>query len=538
MYLSLLLWYNLDMIKNIYQKNYIVYGRDSQLKLDGFEEHVEADDKVRLLEEVLERMDYTTLHRAYSDDGRPANPTPKTMFKLVVYANSERTYSSRDIAKACRRDVNYMWLLNGEQAPSHNTINRFRNKYLVEAAEDLFYQLVKHLHEIGEINYEHLFVDGTKLEANANKYSFVWRKSTSKYQSRLQEKLTEYIKKLNKEYGYSFTEETPLNKIKSALNKRAQGVAFVYGRGKRKSKIQREIEELTGYIAKKDKYENYTATFNGRNSFSKTDTDATFMRMKDDHMRNAQLKPGYNIQLGVESEYITGVDISSERNDLNALQPLLRRIERGTGHIYADVTADAGYESEENYTYFENKKNQACFIKPQNYEKSKTRKFKNNMNLRENMPYDSEADEYTCQNGKKLRSMYTGTRKNKNGFESEITYYVCEACSGCPYKKKCTRAKGNRTMQLSKRFIEQRRKSLENITSEKGILLRTNRSIQVEGAFGVIKEDYRFRRFLLRGKRKVTVEVLLMSIAFDMNKLHNKLQSNRCGSHLFEKNTA
>lgn len=304
MYLSLLLWYNLDMIKNIYQKNYIVYGRDSQLKLDGFEEHVEADDKVRLLEEVLERMDYTTLHRAYSDDGRPANPTPKTMFKLVVYANSERTYSSRDIAKACRRDVNYMWLLNGEQAPSHNTINRFRNKYLVEAAEDLFYQLVKHLHEIGEINYEHLFVDGTKLEANANKYSFVWRKSTSKYQSRLQEKLTEYIKKLNKEYGYSFTEETPLNKIKSALNKRAQGVAFVYGRGKRKSKIQREIEELTGYIAKKDKYENYTATFNGRNSFSKTDTDATFMRMKDDHMRNAQLKPGYNIQLGVESEYI------------------------------------------------------------------------------------------------------------------------------------------------------------------------------------------------------------------------------------------
>jgi transposase len=260
--------------------------------------------------------------------------------------------------------------------------------------------------------------------------------------------------------------------------------------------------------------------------------------MKDDHMRNAQLKPGYNVQLGVESEYITGVDISSERNDLNTLILLLQRIEKGTDHVYADVTADAGYESEENYTYFEKKKEQACFIKPQNYEKSKTHKFKNNMNLRENMPYDAEADEYTCQNGKKLKATYTGTRKAKNGFESEVTYYTCEDCTDCPYKKKCTKAKGNRTMQLSKKYIEQRQKSLENITSEKGILLRTNRSIQVEGAFGVIKKDYYFRRFLLRGKKKVSVEVLLMAIAFDMNKLHNKLQGNRCGSHLFEKKTA
>ena len=156
-----------------YQKDYKIYRRNSQLKFAGFENIVLADEKVRLLEEVLERMDYTTLYRAYSEDGRPPKPLPKTMFKIMVYANSENIYSSRKIEEACRRDINFMWLLNDEPAPEHNTINRFRNKSLPQAAEDLFYQLVKHLYEIGEINFEHLFVDGTKIEANANKYTFV-----------------------------------------------------------------------------------------------------------------------------------------------------------------------------------------------------------------------------------------------------------------------------------------------------------------------------------------------------------------------------
>jgi transposase len=525
-------------MKNKYQKNYIIHGRNNQLKFAGFENVVLADDKVRLLDEVLERLDYTTLYRAYSEDGRPPKPTPKTMFKIVVYANSERIYSSRKIEGACRRDVNFMWLLNDEPAPEHNTINRFRNKYLPEAAEDLFYQLVRHLYEIGEINFEHLFVDGTKIEANANKYTFIWRKSTSKYQARLRIKISTYLQKINRQYGYNFNEETSLAEVLETLSKEAHGVKFVHGRGKRKSEIQRRIEELSCYVAREAKYERYSDTFKGRNSFSKTDPDATFMHMKEDHMRNGQLKPGYNVQIGVESEYITGVDISSERNDLYTLIPLLRRMESRTGYVYADVTADAGYESEENYTYFEQKGGQTCFIKPQNYEQSKTRKFKNNMSLRENMPYDAQADEYTCQNGKKLKAVYTGTRKARNGFESEITYYECESCEGCPHKKNCTRAKGNRKMQLSKKFVGQRQKSRENITNEKGILLRMNRSIQVEGAFGVLKWDYGFHRFLLRGNKKVRVEVLLMAIAFDINKLHLKIQNNRCDSHLFEKNTA
>ena len=294
---------------------------------------------------------------------------------------------------------------------------------------------------------------------------------------------------------------------------------------------------MTEFMDKQQKYEKYQETFGGRNSFSKTDPDATFMHMKDDHMRNAQLKPGYNIQLGVEGEYITGVDVSSERSDQLAMIPLLDEMEAHLGRPYGDVTLDAGYESEENYTYFENKK-QTAYIKPQNYERSKTRKFKSNMNLRENMPYDAEKDEYTCQNGKKLRVVYVGKRKSKSGFESEITYYECEDCSDCPHKKSCTRAKGNRKMQLSKEFLRQREASKVRITSEPGVLLRINRSIQSEGAFGVVKEDMGFRRFLLRGNKKVKAEVILMALGYNINKLHNKIQANRTGSQLFEKMVA
>ena len=165
-------------------------------------------------------------------------------------------------------------------------------------------------------------------------------------------------------------------------------------------------------------------------------------------MRNAQLKPGYNVQFAVEGEYVTGVTVGSERSDQLTLIETLEAMHEHLGEYYEDVTADAGYESEENYTYFEDKPTE-CYIKPQNYERSKTKKFKSNMALRENMVYDPDRDEYTCQNGKKLKAVYTGERKSKSGYVSEVTYYECEGCEGCPYKKKCTKSKGNRKMQVS-----------------------------------------------------------------------------------------
>lgn len=428
--------------------------------------------------------------------------------------------------------MNYIWLLNGVPAPSHFEIARFRSKRLAACADELFSKLVHHLHGMGEITFEHLFVDGTKIEANANKYSFVWKKSTNKYEARLDEKLEKLLLELGNKYGVIAKEADILL---SALEEKAD-FPFVHGRGKRKSELQRDIEQLRELIARKRKYQGYDQIFRGRNSFSKTDPDATFMHMKEDHMRNAQLKPGYNVQFGVEGEYITGVLVSSERSDQLTLIPLMEKMQ-GYGADYKDVTADAGYESEENYSWFEAEQ-KPCYIKPQNYERSKTKKYKSNMALRENMAYDAQLDEYTCQAGRKLRAKYVGKRKSKSGFESEITYYECDNCSDCPYKKTCTRAKGNRQIHVSKKFIEQRAASLERITSEQGILLRMNRSIQSEGAFGVVKQDYGFRQFLLRGQKKVTTEILLLAMAYNVNKLHAKIQHNRTCTQLFEKDTA
>ena len=519
------------MNKTLPQNYYGTWARNVQVKIDEVfgEKEIPADDSVRLLDQIIEEMNLGPLYRAYSDTGRKPATSPKTLLKVVVYANMEGIYASRKIRSSCQRDMNFIWLLDGAPAPSYHEIARFRSKRLSQCGPELFYEMVYRLRELGEITLEHLFVDGTKIEANANKYTFVWKKSTTKYEERLDKKVEKLVPELCEAHGVL---ASSLQELLSALEAKVD-FPFVHGRGKRKTQLQRDIEQLRELQSRKQKYEIYGKTFRGRNSFSKTDPDATFMHMKEDHMRNAQLKPGYNVQFGVEGEYITGVLVSSERSDQLTLIPLLEGM-KAQGLEYKDVTADAGYESEETYTYFE-KTDTECYIKPQNYERSKTKKYKSNMALRENMAYDAEKDEYTCQAGQKLRAKYVGKRKSKSGFESEITYYECDDCSNCPHKKTCTRAKGNRQLHVSKRFIEQRAASLERITGEQGILLRMNRSIQSEGAFGVVKQDYGFRQFLLRGQQKVTTEILFVAFAYNVNKLHAKIQQKRTGKQLFRK---
>ena len=261
------------------------------------------------------------------------------------------------------------------------------------------------------------------------------------------------------------------------------------------------------------------------------------MHMKEDHMKNGQLKPAYNVQIGVEGEYIVGIDISSERSDQLTFIPFLDKLEKNLNKKYKSITADAGYESEENYTYLENN-NQKAFIKPQTYEKSKTKKFKNDISKRENMQYNEEEDYYICAAGKKLFNKGTRNKTSKSNFKSIVHIYESKSCLGCEYKSKCTKAKGNKLLYVSKNFVRLRKDSIENISTKEGILLRVNRSIQVEGAFGVIKQDYGFRRFLMRGNIKVRIEVLLMAFAYNVNKLHNKTMQKRNGKLLHETDVA
>ena len=524
----------------IYHKNYIEFGEPYQLVLPlNLEGLVPDDDSVRLLSHELEELDYSLLYQAYSAKGRNPAVDPKTMFKILTYAYSQNIYSSRKIESACRRDINFMWLLAGRKAPDHSTIARFRTGFLADACENLFYQMVKRLENSGELSKETVFIDGTKLEACANKYTFVWKKSVGKWEEKMFRKIQEAVELVNREYIQSFTvtKETrtaDLQEISRFLEEVCidRQVVFVHGRGKRKSNHQRYLELFRRFLERQTIYDWHTASFQGRNNYCKTDPDATFMHMKDDHMRNAQLKPGYNVQIGVDSEYIVAADIFQDRNDVWTLVPFLKTMEEKLGFRYPGVTADSGYESEEGYTYLR-ETGQAPYIKPQTYEKWKKRSFKKDISKRENMEYEENTDTYTCHAGKKLKPIFVKKQKSKSGYQSEVTVYECEDCSGCPYKEQCTKAEGNKRLYVSKSFLEKRQESYENILSEKGIQYRMNRSIQVEGAFGVLKNDYEFQRFLLRGKTKVKLEILLLCMGYNLNKLHAKIQNERTGSHLF-----
>lgn len=524
-----------------YQKNYTEFGDNYQLVLPlNIEGLIPEDESVRLLSHELEDLDYHKLYKAYSAKGRNPAVDPKTMFKILTYAYSQQIYSSRKIESACRRDINFMWLLAGQKAPDHATIARFRTGYLAEACEDLFYQYVRHLSKIRELSKETVYIDGTKVEACANKYTFVWKKSVGKWEAKMHEQIKKAVDELNREYVTSFriTEKSRSASVKEIVDylktqMKEQKIERIHGKGRRKTAVQRHLELFENYLKRQEQYDLHNATFQGRSNYCKTDPDATFMHMKDDHMRNAQLKPGYNVQIGVDSEYIVAAGIFQDRNDTWTLIPMLKEMKHHHNWKYSSVTADSGYESEESYEYLKKNK-QVPYIKPQTYEQWKKRSFKNNISKRENMTYDPEHDTYTCHAGKLLTARYVTHSKSKSGYKSEITVYECADCNGCPYKEKCTKSAGNKSLKVSKNFIANRQASYENILSEKGIRYRMNRSIQVEGAFGVLKNDYEFQRFLLRGKNKVKTEILLLCLGYNINKLHAKIQDNRLQSHFFE----
>ena len=269
------------------------------------------------------------------------------------------------------------------------------------------------------------------------------------------------------------------------------------------------------------------------------------MRMKEDAMGNGQLKPAFNLHHGVDSEYITWLTISPQPTDTTTLIPFFKEAETYLSFKYKKIIADAGYKSEEKYVYLDYI-NQKAFIKPSNYEKSKTRKYKKDIGRIENMNYDEVKDCYTCKNGKQLLSTYVRRSKSKTGYISEKTIYQCSECKDCPYKRDCIKGNNCKTpmeerhkvLSVAKTFLKYRKEDLERILSDEGIHLRTNRSIQVEGSFGELKQDMQFRRYLSRGTSNVLAESILLAMAKNVNKLHNKIQKGKTGKHLFPLKTA
>ena len=508
---------------------------------------IPSDEPVRLLSAVLEELDYRKLTATYSRLGR-IEYSPRLLFKVVLYACCRGIYSSREIERACRENVNFMYLLEGQRAPDHNTLARFRSQHLPEAVEDLLCQMVNLLVAHGEISFKEsaVFIDGTKIEANAGRYTFVWKTRVTKAQQKLGEKIATELPLLLEKAGVGIIAPKQLTvqqlkKLRKRLyaKKEELGIEFVYGKGHHKNGIQKAIETIHSWLERLKRYNLDIHICGDRNSYSKTDRDATFMHMKEDHMKNGQLKPGYNVNVATVSEYIVGNYISADRTDTKTLIPFLEKLCKK--HPVKRVVVDSGYESEENYHYVDGSEQLSLFVKPSNHEQKKKRKYQTDIGRRENMSYDAEKDEYTCAQGKKLSAVSTFTRKSETGYKQEVTVYECCCCKGCPVKEKCIRQKKTdktpledrvKRLNVSKYFTEQRRQMEEKISTEEGIQLRVNRSIQAEGVFSMIKSDMNFRRFMMRGKKNVNVEWHLVSMAYNILKLHHKIQTGRLGTHL------
>ena len=507
------------------------------------EVNIPKKDPVRILNTIFERMDWTVFDKCYSRKGR-AEYSPRILTKILVYGYMRKIYSSREIEAACRENIKFMYLLEGQGVPDHNTIARFRSKYLREVKDQLMKELVEILIKMGEIDMADVFIDGTKIEANANRYSFVWKKNVLRYRKQIEEKMRKELPGLVKRAGVRFQmRETVkvhhLKKLRKRIGakRKSEKIEFVKGAGHRKSALQKLWEKVEEWLKKLKEYNHSEHILGDRNSYSKTDHDATFMRMKEDHMGNGQLKPGYNINVASCGEYIIGSYVSSDRTDTKTLIPFMERLKPWG---IKRVTVDAGYESEENYCYFEQPDIKTrLLVKPSNYEQKKKKKYKQDISRRENMTYDAQSDTYVCANGRQLSVSAVKHTKSASGFPIETTVYTCASCQGCPLKEKCIRGKSkvpmderNKSLYVSKRFLQQRERTEVFINTSLGKILRTNRSIQAEGTFAMTKEDMNFRRFLLRGNAKVDAEWTLLSMAYNILKLFHKATTKRLGSHL------
>ena len=497
--------------------NYTLVNDTIQLRLNfNTEIYIQNDVKLRLVKNIIERLNLTELKKVYSSFGRKPTVNPVTMLEIIIFCYSEGIFSSREIEKSCKYDLRIRYLLDGSKAPDHTTINRFRQKIL-ELTPDILKQMVQILIEENQIDLTSIYIDGTKIEAYANRYSFVWRGSIEKWQEKL-------IKKIKEELGLSKNLKSDqvhqaVTTIFNQLRKhcKQKKIKFVYGKGKRKTKEQKDYELLKDWKEKLESYRKHLEIMGDyRNSYSKTDHDSTFMRMKEDHMKNGQLKPAYNIQLASASGFIIGENISHHPSDMYTLKPFLMKLLENYQGKLEKIVADAGYESEENYVYLAENKLKS-YIKPSNYEKSKTRKYKKEQEFRESLKYDERQDKYISQEGKVFVRCKDRYDTKKSGYVSISKVYRC-----FDWNKEGQKTKG---IYISETFQKYREESLKNIKSDKGIEERLNRSIQAEGAFSKIKSGLNYNRFHHRGKENIISEICLLSIGLNLNKLASKIKN-------------
>lgn len=492
--------------------------KQSLLLPPSLDELIPATHSVRVVNAIIDRLDVDGVLRTYRGGGNSCFH-PRQMLKILVYAYLNNIYSSRRIAQQLSENIHYMWLSGGAK-PDFRTINYFRGKRLKCIFDDLFRQIVALLHQEGFVSLEVQYIDGTKIESAANKYGFVWRGSVEKHDKRLREKtdavLREIEQVLHDEQQEPDTESTLSTEEFVSRVERIKERMDTDNLSKQQRRVVRDVENKA--VPKMKEYEHHIATMGERNSYAKSDPDATFMRMKEDAMLNGQLKPGYNVQIATENQFITNYGIFQRPTDTGTLIDFLESFYEKYGVQSREIVADAGYGSLQNYEYMFDK-GMIPYVKYNYFHKEQTRAFRNNPFLQQNLKYDPIADEFTCPAGKSMVRISCKNTKSELGYQAHTHLYQASGCSRCPLRKECHNAEENRIIRVNHTLNEYKRTVRELLTSERGIFHRSRRPIEPESVFGHIKADHMFRRFLLRSLPKVNIEFGLIAMAHNIRKI-------------------
>lgn len=489
-------------------------------------------DPVLTFDKFMEGIDLTKyLDKLPARETGRVRYNPVNMLKTVLFGFMTQGYMSlRELEDNCRVNIRFMYLMDNER-PSYRTFGYFINEVLADSIEDIFNEINQKIFEEECVDLSHIYIDGSKFEANANKYSWVWKKATEKSRYRLFGKITALLEEMNEVLIWSGLKiqtnaEYSPEGLKDILDRYAANfeidtTTFVYGRGHRKSIQQRHYEKLKEYTKKLEEYiEKVNICGPNRNSYSKSDHSATFMRIKTDYMGNDQLLPAYNVQVGVADEFIAVVDVNQYRSDMDCFIPLMEKFHKTYGFYPKYPIADAGYGSYNNYIYCEQHGMEKYMKFPMFKKETEDEKYHNNPYRAVNFKRDEEGN-LMCPNGKKFHFAYRkDVRGNQYGRQEEI--YICEDCSGCPNAEQCKKAEKNRSIRVNRELTAMYQEVIENLESIHGALLRMNRSIQAEGTFGIIKNDRWYKRIVRRGIESVRMEIFLVSIGHNLYKYHNK----------------
>lgn len=485
----------------------------------SLQELIDKNHPVRIVNNVIDKIDLKPLYDQY-DGGGASSYDPRMMLKILIYAYLNNVYSSRKIEEKVSSDIHYMWLA-GMAKPSHNSINRFRGERIKNVLKQLFSEIVILLNREKILCIKDLYTDGTKIEANANKYTFVWGKAIQTRRKKIAEQIDElwrYAETITKEeltdtHPTSYKEINP-ETVAETINKLDEYLKDYKIDTKIRQKIRRVKKTWPEQLRK---YEEQEKKLNGRNSYSKTDEDATFMRMKEDHMQNGQLKAGYNVQISTNNQFIVNYTLHQTPGDTKTLINHVMQHFQLYGQMPEELTADAGYGSEENYE-FAKENNIDAYVKYNNFHKEETKKWKRDISRPENLYYDEDLDRFYCPMGQPMDKIEEYTKENESGYIQTISRYTARDCSRCPLRGACHKGKGNRIMEVNQNARSHRKKMKEKLASEKGLEKRSQRPVDVETVFGNIKQNKGFKRFMLRGLEKVEIEFGLLAIGHNLAK--------------------